>query len=290
MSADDTASDVKVCKGCGARLPAHPAFFHRDPACDLGFKSRCRACVSASRNGRHITAALLWAEYRSPPGNRVCRRCLQSKPETKEFYYAHKNSRGGLMSECAVCYGARSRPVDAQAPNADPGVAKRCRRCGESKPATTDYFFAQKRGAHGVASKCKPCVMAEKDRAASLAYAKIWYRERAEQIQSARRDRALREPEKHRAMKAAHTRNRRARISGNGGSHSPDDVAAQLQSQNNRCWWCNKKLDKKFEVDHRIPVSRGGPNDPSNLVVSCWPCNRSKGKRMPWEMDAPRLL
>ncbi|MGS0941543.1 HNH endonuclease [Pseudomonas luteola] len=39
-----------------------------------------------------------------------------------------------------------------------------------------------------------------------------------------------------------------------------------------------------------MPIARGGTNDPENLVISCPDCNRSKGKRMPWEMDNPRLF
>lgn len=33
-----------------------------------------------------------------------------------------------------------------------------------------------------------------------------------------------------------------------------------------------------LEVDHFIPVSEGGTNDVENLIFSCRPCNRSKGK------------
>jgi 5-methylcytosine-specific restriction endonuclease McrA len=31
-----------------------------------------------------------------------------------------------------------------------------------------------------------------------------------------------------------------------------------------------------FEIDHVHPVSRGGTNDPRNLVVACRACNRAK--------------
>lgn len=34
-----------------------------------------------------------------------------------------------------------------------------------------------------------------------------------------------------------------------------------------------------FEVDHIIPVSRGGGNDPENLTCACRSCNRSKGAK-----------
>jgi len=32
-----------------------------------------------------------------------------------------------------------------------------------------------------------------------------------------------------------------------------------------------------LEVDHRIPESKGGTDDESNLVTSCRDCNRGKG-------------
>ncbi len=36
-----------------------------------------------------------------------------------------------------------------------------------------------------------------------------------------------------------------------------------------------------LEVDHIIPVSRGGSSEPENLQTLCWRCNRTKGARMP---------
>ena len=36
-----------------------------------------------------------------------------------------------------------------------------------------------------------------------------------------------------------------------------------------------------LEVDHIVPVSRGGLSTPENLQTLCWRCNRTKGARMP---------
>lgn len=36
-----------------------------------------------------------------------------------------------------------------------------------------------------------------------------------------------------------------------------------------------------LEVDHKIPVSKGGLSKPENLQTLCWRCNRAKGARMP---------
>ena len=35
-----------------------------------------------------------------------------------------------------------------------------------------------------------------------------------------------------------------------------------------------------LEVDHRVPVSKGGTNDLTNLQTLCWACNRGKGMQM----------
>ena len=41
------------------------------------------------------------------------------------------------------------------------------------------------------------------------------------------------------------------------------------------CQYCGER-GGKLECDHKIPVSRGGSHDPSNLTTACFACNRSK--------------
>ncbi len=36
-----------------------------------------------------------------------------------------------------------------------------------------------------------------------------------------------------------------------------------------------------LEIDHIVPVSKGGLSEPTNLQTLCWRCNRSKGAKMP---------
>jgi len=53
------------------------------------------------------------------------------------------------------------------------------------------------------------------------------------------------------------------------------------------CWHCGKKLAWKnygkpgergaWEVDHSVPISRGGTDYLRNLVPTCIECNRNKG-------------
>lgn len=49
------------------------------------------------------------------------------------------------------------------------------------------------------------------------------------------------------------------------------------------CVYCESPVTLRDHIDHVIPRSRGGSDDPSNLVASCAPCNLSKGARTPQE-------
>lgn len=76
------------------------------------------------------------------------------------------------------------------------------------------------------------------------------------------------------------------------GHYTKRDVIAQAARQRGKCFWCDCKLDADYHVDHVIPISRGGTNYPSNLVVACPFCNLSKGNKLPheWQGSNGRLL
>ncbi len=46
----------------------------------------------------------------------------------------------------------------------------------------------------------------------------------------------------------------------------------------NECKFCGSK--DSLEIDHIIPLSRGGTNELSNLQILCRTCNRKKGARV----------
>lgn len=50
-------------------------------------------------------------------------------------------------------------------------------------------------------------------------------------------------------------------------------------SGNSTCCYCGvvqSEVDWSFEPDHFIPLSAGGPDDPSNIVIACHSCNQIK--------------
>lgn len=49
-----------------------------------------------------------------------------------------------------------------------------------------------------------------------------------------------------------------------------------------RCYLCGKLIPIGYrEVDHIVPLSKGGAHRPSNLAIACIGCNRSKHDKMP---------
>ena len=53
-----------------------------------------------------------------------------------------------------------------------------------------------------------------------------------------------------------------------------------LQRDNFTCQYCGRHApDVALEIDHIIPVAKGGTNDILNLVTACYECNHGKGAK-----------
>lgn len=70
---------------------------------------------------------------------------------------------------------------------------------------------------------------------------------------------------------------RRARKKGVGGAFKRQDIDRLLAEQNGRCAICSCDLGSvKWHVDHKIAMSRGGSNEPTNIQILCVDCNQAK--------------
>jgi predicted restriction endonuclease len=63
--------------------------------------------------------------------------------------------------------------------------------------------------------------------------------------------------------------------------HIPASVrVAVLHRDGYKCVFCGRNAKQvQLEVDHKVPFSKGGSNDLSNLQTLCFDCNRGKGAR-----------
>lgn len=129
------------------------------------------------------------------------------------------------------------------------------------------------------------------------------YREKNREIirernkQWAREDRKNNPNKKHKRSREVilnQTRNRRARKIGAEGKYTTKDVNALFKAQGGKCATCKTHIrhagELKFEIDHVVPLSRGGSNWPSNLALSCKRCNRAKRDLMPEDWAAKNGL
>lgn len=88
--------------------------------------------------------------------------------------------------------------------------------------------------------------------------------------------------ETHKYEAIQRSRKRRAKKATASGSFTTADVQALREKQKDKCAWCLKPFGKKTpHVDHYVPLSRGGTNDPSNLRLLHATCNLSKGAKDP---------
>lgn len=88
------------------------------------------------------------------------------------------------------------------------------------------------------------------------------------------------ERKRKRESRRACMANQRARRVGAEGRFYPADVRRIRREQGNRCAYCRCDLRTSGDVvDHKLPLSRGGRSDASNIHLTCPTCNREKGAR-----------
>lgn len=60
----------------------------------------------------------------------------------------------------------------------------------------------------------------------------------------------------------------------------PQDLAKLFEKQNGKCFYCKCKLKHDWlQVDHVVPLSRGGKNTLDNIVLTCKDCNNLKNTK-----------
>lgn len=160
---------------------------------------------------------------------------------------------------------------------------KYCPHCQEIKLLMD--FHRDRNGKFGRVRYCKVCTKQRSYKYSEqiIANAIAWQRNNPERAKEHARNYHKRHPEL--ARRANNLRYQRM-----GGNRLTDaDIDNQFKSQNGLCWWCGKPAGDDWEIDHRIPLSRGGTHTLGNICISCQHCNRSKNNKMPWEWSG-RLL
>ena len=158
---------------------------------------------------------------------------------------------------------------------------KTCSRCKETKPL--NWFNENQR-------YCQNCVSEynaqynKKNQEKKQAYMSEYYQDNKEERQGYQAEYS--KTEKGIMVKRLAESRRRARIKKTGYERfSYEDLRMFWLGQNildDRCYYCQKALpDGPEEIDHYIPIAKGGSHTPVNLRPSCSCCNRRKSSKDP---------
>lgn len=74
---------------------------------------------------------------------------------------------------------------------------------------------------------------------------------------------------------------KRAKRRAIGGKLSTGLAIKLLKLQKGKCAYCRADLGESYEMDHVMPLAKGGPNEDSNIQLLCRSCNASKGYQHP---------
>lgn len=217
--------------------------FKADRSKTGGRRATCKACIKAGQNG----------QPQQQPGMKWCPHCKTHKP-LEEFAMAS----GVPCSYCRTCRAERHRAAWGTAPSHQPS--------------------------HRALTRNKETVRAwNQTRQAMISGDPLLKKLETERKKQDRKRAYRKDPQKFiiRGQIA------RAKRLGTPGEFSKRDLAEKFREQNGKCYYCECDIgaakDKPWNVEHLIPLSRGGTNFPDNIAVSCATCNFSKATKTPWE-------
>lgn len=176
--------------------------------------------------------------------------------------------KGGLFSVCKECRHKRRAEEYANNPQ----------ERAKAQERATKWFLEHREQARESRKRTY-----DQKREYYINKAREWREKHPEEYRAKQHEYKLAHFRAHPQEYVTDTRNRRARLRNAPGKHTVEDVQRLYDAQDGLCHWCKAPLNGHYHVDHVIPVSRGGSNDPSNLVLACQHCNCSKNDSLPDE-------
>lgn len=159
---------------------------------------------------------------------------------------------------------------------------KTCTCCKQLVPTT--HFYKK---LNGLQPKCKKCTdefskkYEAENKIKRQEYRHIKYLRNKEKVKENAKRWAINNPEKRLKIACAYQKKRMDMIRSNGGHITKSRFIEIRKTANGKCTYCG--VDSFIQMDHFIPVTRGGRTEAGNLVPSCIKCNREKGAEDPWK-------
>jgi len=111
-----------------------------------------------------------------------------------------------------------------------------------------------------------------KNRPEVLRVQRLWYDRNSDKAKAGSITWAKNNPEKVRE----YSRKKKARKLNQLGYFNPWMIKYYRYIQKDCCFYCDEDISDGFQLEHMMPLSRGGMHCWSNTVLSCQPCNYHK--------------
>lgn len=195
--------------------------------------------------------------------SKICTRC-QILKDSSEFY-ARKTTKSGLRSDCKTCVAEQNRSYKSKNAERIKIYSAKYRKKNQEKRSAARREWYQENRDH------------------AIQYAKDYVAKRLQENPDyvRNRNRAWVEANREKTRLKAHLR-RRAKYD-SGAFRVTEKELTKLRSMS--CTYCGSEED--IQVDHVIPLARGGAHAIGNLVPACRKCNHSKNAKllMEWRRD-----
>lgn len=175
---------------------------------------------------------------------------------------------------------------------------KTCTICSAIK--NIDQFYKHNIGLYGVASWCKECSTArarkkyQENREREIERSKKYNKNNPERLAANMRKCRERRPEHFKEYARRHTEenrdqyrirwSRKNKVRKAAADKTKDKLTLKQwreikKAQNNKCYYCNVSCD--LELEHVMPLSKGGEHSRKNVVGACQKCNAKKQEKLP---------
>ena len=166
---------------------------------------------------------------------------------------------------------------------------KVCAKCKTDK-VSQEFIFSKMR--NGFSSWCRECSNAWQREYWKKSTTKEKEKENRKKHIKVRRERSAAYMRKVRAEKGdVYQKNRiyqknrvhvmRALRAGNGALAKGSDFIRIGEAQKWKCPVCKDDISHSYQIDHVVPITKGGDHSPHNIQLLCKPCNLTKGSKDP---------